>query len=68
MAFIVSIKKWGNSIGIVLPKELVQSKDLKPNDKVLIEIGKQADLSKIFGTLERKMSGQDFKDMVRKGW
>lgn len=29
---------------------------------------KKEDLSKIFGSLPRKMSGQAFKNMVRKGW
>lgn len=68
MACLVNIRKWGNSIGIVLPKDVVVSKGLKPKDKVLIEIGKQADISNLFGTQKRRMSGQEFKDMVRKGW
>ena len=29
---------------------------------------KVGDLSKLFGTLKVKISGQKFKDMVRKGW
>ncbi len=29
---------------------------------------KQADLSHLFDTLKRKMSGQEFKDLVRSGW
>jgi len=29
---------------------------------------KPADLREIFGYLPRKMSGQEFKDMVREGW
>ncbi len=32
------------------------------------DIVKVADLKDIFGTLDGKMSGQEFKDMVRKGW
>ena len=68
MATEVNVRKWGNSMGIVLPKELVEEKGIKEDDKVLIELAKKADLSKLFGSLKRKMSGQDFKDMVRKGW
>lgn len=71
MATKVTAKKWGNSIGAIFPKELIQEKDIKENDKIFIEIIKEADLNKIFGTLKtqkRKISGQAFKDMVRKGW
>ncbi len=68
MAVEVVVKKWGNSMGVVLPKEMVEKERLKENEKVLIEMVKEADLTGLFGTLKRKMSGQEFKDMVRKGW
>ncbi len=70
MAIEVTIKKWGNSMGIILPKEIIELKTLKENDKVRIEIVKEANLSNIFGSLKlkRKMTGQQFKDFVRKGW
>ena len=29
---------------------------------------KETDIRKLYGSLPRKMSGQQFKDMVRKGW
>ena len=63
-----TVKKWGNSLGIILPKELVDYQHLKENDKVSVLVVKEADLTGIYGTLPRKMSGQQFKDMVRKGW
>ena len=68
MASEVVIKKWGNSMGVILPKELIEKEGLKENKKVLIEIVKEANLTKLFGSLKRKMSGQEFKDMIRKGW
>lgn len=68
MAVEVVVKRWGNSMGVVLPKEVVEKEDLKENQRVLIEVVKEADLTDIFGTLKRKMSGQEFKDMVRQGW
>jgi len=68
MATEVSVRKWGNSIGVILPKELVNKENLKENEKVFIDIIKEADLTKLFGTLKRKLSGQEFKDFVRKGW
>ena len=69
MAVKVEIKRWGNSMGLILPRRLVEKESLEENDKIVIEIVKEADLSDIFGTIKkRKMSGQEFKDMVRKGW
>ena len=68
MAIEVILKKWGNSIGLVLPKDVVEKERLEENEKVLIEVVKEADLSKLFGTLKKKVSGQEFKDMMRQGW
>ena len=69
MAVEVKIKKWGNSFGIVLPMEFVEQKKLKENETISIEVVRKADLSDVFGMIKkRKMSGQEFKDMVREGW
>ena len=68
MAVELIVRRWGNSFGVVLPKELLRQKKIGPNDKVLIELIKPADLSDVFGTLKTKMSGQKFKNLVRKGW
>lgn len=64
----LTVKKVGNSVGIIFPKKVVEERNLHENEKILIEIVKEADLSDIFGTLERRMSGQRFKDMVKSGW
>ncbi len=68
MAFEVVIKKLGNSFGVILPKNLIEIFYLKENETVFIEIVKEAHLAKLFGSLKGKMSGQKFKDLVRKGW
>ena len=68
MAVEVKIKKWGNSMGVILPKELVKEKKLKKNQKILIQIVENADLSDIFGSLKFKKSAQELKDAAREGW
>ncbi len=68
MTTTLEIKKIGNSLGLILPKELIKTKHLKQKERVTIEIVKEVDLRNVFGTLRRKMSGQSFKDMVREGW
>ena len=64
------IRKWGNSLGIILPKEFLKKKHLKENDKIVVDVFKKANLSSSFGALKGKikMSGQEFKDKVREGW
>ncbi len=68
MAFEAVVRKWGNSVGIVFPKEVVESRAIKADQKVVVEVTKKADLKTVYGSLPRKMSGQEFKDMVREGW
>jgi len=64
----VMLRKWGNSIGGVFPKSFVEEQGLKPNETILVDVIKKADLRDVFGTLKRKRSGQEFKDEARKGW
>ncbi len=68
MAVEAVARKWGNSIGIILPKGFVEKNHIKPKQKILLEVVKKADLSDVFGTSKIRMSGQAFKDMVREGW
>lgn len=68
MAIEVKLKKFGNSIGILLPEKIVKEKRLKHNEKVLIDIFKKANLTDIFGSLKLKMSAQKMKDESRKIW
>lgn len=70
MATEVMTKKWGNSIGVVLPRELVEKQHIKKNQKIIINVIKEADLSDIFGSVKGKlkMSGQKLKDLAKEGW
>ena len=66
----VKTRKWGNSLGVILPKEFVQKEDIKENQEIRMIATKKGDLSNIFGALKGKikMSGQEFKDKAREGW
>jgi antitoxin component of MazEF toxin-antitoxin module len=68
MAIDATVKKWGNSFGIILPRDLIEKQCIRENDVIYVQIVKKADLTKDFGMIKRKMSGQEFKDMVRAGW
>ena len=69
MTATVVVRKWGNSLGITLPKELVEGQNIKEGDVLSLPVViKKANLSKIFGSIKTGMSGQKFKDMAREGW
>ncbi|MBI2108259.1 AbrB/MazE/SpoVT family DNA-binding domain-containing protein [Candidatus Woesearchaeota archaeon] len=61
-------RKWGDSVGFIIPKDIAQKEKIKPNSKVVFEIVKVSDISDTFGVLKRKISGQEFKDRARSGW
>lgn len=63
-------KKWGSSIGIILPKSIVEANKIRENDKITIEIKKQILAKELFGKYPRtsKRTAQETKDEMRKGW
>ena len=69
MAMQLKLKKWGNSMAVIVPNRVIETNKLKENDEIIVEIVRKADISNTFGVIKkRKMSGQKFKDMVREGW
>ena len=63
-------KKWGNSIGIILPKSVVDLRKIQENDEIIIEIKTQSIRGDLFGKYPRtsKRTAQELKDEARKGW
>ncbi|PIO08966.1 hypothetical protein COT47_00405, partial [Candidatus Woesearchaeota archaeon CG08_land_8_20_14_0_20_43_7] len=62
-------KKWGNSLGVILPSNLVKEEQIGPNDKVMISIKKIHKVKEFFGLLPNwKPNTQKLKDELRKGW
>ena len=62
-------RKWGSSIGVVIPKEAVEEEGIKPNEKIVIEIKKRVKVKDVFGMFpEWKRSTQEIKDERRAGW
>lgn len=47
------LRAWGNSVGVILPKELLKEESLSINDEVEITIKKKSNLLKeVFGKLK----------------
>ncbi len=68
MAEELIVKKWGNSLAVIIPKEIIQQKHIKENQKILIDFGTKIDLRSVFGTFKTKKSAQELKDLGREGW
>ncbi|MCF7871885.1 AbrB/MazE/SpoVT family DNA-binding domain-containing protein [Candidatus Woesearchaeota archaeon] len=64
----VKIRKWGSSLGVIIPKEIVEKKNLECGDEIDVELVKPCDLRKVFGTHKFKRSAQEIKDEMKKGW
>ena len=64
----VIVKKWGSSMAVILPKEIVKNQGINEGDEIVINLFKRGNLEDVFGKLKTKMSGQQFKDLARKGW
>ena len=65
-------RKWGSSIGIIIPKEVVEAKRIKENDEIIIEVNnKRPTAAALFGKFPQwksKKSAQELKNEMRAGW
>ena len=70
METIAKPKKWGNSIGIIIPNELAKHEGIKANQKVRLLLLKDSSkvLRESFGMLKGKSSksAQEIKDELRR--
>ncbi len=67
----VITKKWGNSLGVILPKLIVDTKKIKENEEIIIELKNITTTGDFFGKfpeLKIKKTAQELKDEMRKGW
>ncbi len=64
------IRKWGDSLAVIIPKEVVHKERFREKDKVHLKIDKEIDLSDVFGILKgkTKKNPQQLKNEARKGW
>ncbi len=67
MAIRTVMRKWGNSLGVVIPREEATKEGLKENDEVEIVIKKAVDIRQLFGRYKFK-DLQTLKDEMREGW
>lgn len=62
-------KKWGSSIAVIIPKEVVDKKKIRENEEITIEVKKKPLAGELFGKFSGwKKSAQQIKDEMRAGW
>ncbi|MEK6853911.1 MAG: AbrB/MazE/SpoVT family DNA-binding domain-containing protein [Nanoarchaeota archaeon] len=59
-------KRWGNSLGVTIPKEIVDRERLSPGKKVKVFVvgDRTNELRKIFGSLKLKKPIQQIMDEI----
>ena len=65
---VVTVRKWGNSIGTTIPPEIIEKEKIRPNDKIVLSVRKITPFQKLFGTWKTKKTAQQIKDEIKKGW
>ena len=71
METVVKPRQWGNSLGITIPKKIVEEEGITLKDELIVDIRKKRDLRNIralFGKFKFKRSTQDIKDEMKEGW
>ena len=64
------VRKWGNSLAVILPKTVVEKSRIREDDELVLEVKKRRLASEFFGRFPRtsRRTAQQLKDQARKGW
>lgn len=67
MVIQVRTKKWGNSIGVIIPSKAVEQLNIKPEEDIVIEIEKKNNILKeMFGTMKSKKTARQIINESRR--
>ncbi|MEK6874867.1 MAG: hypothetical protein AABX52_03915 [Nanoarchaeota archaeon] len=65
----VEVKKWGDSLAVIIPRQLAEEEHIGVRDRIHLRIDKETDLSDIFGIAKGiTKNTQELKDEAKKGW
>jgi bifunctional DNA-binding transcriptional regulator/antitoxin component of YhaV-PrlF toxin-antitoxin module len=63
------VRRWGSSLGIVIPNPAAKELKLKPGDEVLVDVRPTGDVFEAFGSLrDWKVNPRKVKEEARRGW
>ena len=62
-------RRWGSSLGIIIPKEITDLESIKENEKIVISIRKGHTAQEFFGMFsEWKRPTIEIKEEMKRGW
>lgn len=62
----VRTKKWGNSIGVIIPRKIVEELNIKPEEKLRLDISKHSNaLEELFGSMKSEKTAKELLADVR---
>ena len=61
-------KKWGNSWGVIIPKDEAEKLHLHENAYVHVNLEKTPTIQELVGTFKSKKSTDELKKEIKKGW
>ncbi|MGI0102744.1 MAG: AbrB/MazE/SpoVT family DNA-binding domain-containing protein [Nitrosotalea sp.] len=61
------LKRWGNSYGVIVPKEIIEKEGIKEGEMVEISVRRTSDVRRLFGRYRFK-NLQAQKEAMRKDW
>ena len=63
---ITRTKKWGNSLGVIIPREAVKEMKLRENQEVIIDIKpKESPLKELFGSAKLSKTAEHILKEIR---
>ena len=68
METLSKIRKWGNSFGVLVPKELIEKENFKLDEEVVVRLEKKKDISGVFGILKTKRTTKDLIREIKEGY
>ena len=64
----LSVRKWGDSMAIIIPSNVVKEERINIADEIVITIEKETTLKDLFGKWKTNKTAQELKDESREGW
>lgn len=62
------VKKWGHSLGIIIPTTVAKKLTLNEHEKVEVKLKKTGELMELFGALKFKEPTEKIKKELKEGW
>lgn len=62
------VRKWGHSLGLIIPTKFVKKLDLKEREKVEVKLKKIGGAEELFGKFKFGRSTKEIIKEIKEGW